>query len=131
LNAWYFRNALVLANYNDFKSGIYSSQEYLDRFFVNLLFGEKHILRNRDLHISAATEPSQSDIVNVPANVPVNAPSQITVYQQKVLLILRENSNATAEQMAKQIGMSEKTVKRALSALKAKGPQLIFVAALL
>ena len=51
-NAWYFRNALVRANYNDLKNGIHATQEYLVRFFANLLLGEKNILRNSDLLIS-------------------------------------------------------------------------------
>jgi len=49
LNAWYFRNALVRANYNNFKAGIYATQEYLDRFFANLLLNENHALKNREL----------------------------------------------------------------------------------
>ena len=48
-NAWYFRNALVRANYNNLKLGIYATQEYLNRFFANLLLDEKNELRNRDL----------------------------------------------------------------------------------
>jgi fido (protein-threonine AMPylation protein) len=52
-NSRYFRNALVRANYNDFKKDIFSTTEYLDRFFGNLLFGENNVLRNRDLHVNA------------------------------------------------------------------------------
>ncbi|MCL2712559.1 MAG: Fic family protein [Methanomassiliicoccaceae archaeon] len=52
-HSWYFRNALVRANYTDLKNGIHSTYEYLDRFFGNLLFGEKNVLRNRDIHISS------------------------------------------------------------------------------
>jgi len=48
-NAWYFRNALVRANYNNLKLGIYATQKYLDRFFANLLLSEKNELKNRDL----------------------------------------------------------------------------------
>ncbi len=50
-NAWYFRNALVRANYNDLKNGIRETTAYLEMFLRNLLLGEKHELRNRDLHI--------------------------------------------------------------------------------
>jgi fido (protein-threonine AMPylation protein) len=57
-NAWYFRNALVRANYNDFKSGIYATQEYLDRFFANLLLGKENILKSRDLLVGAKTKIS-------------------------------------------------------------------------
>lgn len=48
-HAWYFRNALVRANYTDLSKGIYATQEYLDRFFRNLLFGESNTLKNREL----------------------------------------------------------------------------------
>ncbi|MCM1468707.1 MAG: Fic family protein [Alistipes sp.] len=51
-NAWYFRNALVRANYNDLKNGIHETTEFLEAFLRNLLLNEKHPLHNRTLHIS-------------------------------------------------------------------------------
>lgn len=51
-NAWYFRNALVRANYNDLKNGVHATTEYLELFLHNLLSGEKHPLGNRTLHVS-------------------------------------------------------------------------------
>ena len=53
-NAWYFRNALVRANYNDLKNGVHETTEYLELFFRNLLFDEKNELHNRAMHISGA-----------------------------------------------------------------------------
>ena len=50
-NSWYFRNALVRANYNDLKNGVFETTEFLEKFLRNLLLGEKNILKNRDLHI--------------------------------------------------------------------------------
>lgn len=50
-NSWYFRNALVRANYNDFQNDIYATTIYLESFFENLLFGGKNELKNRYLHI--------------------------------------------------------------------------------
>jgi fido (protein-threonine AMPylation protein) len=51
-HSWYFRNALVRANYDDHKNGVYSTQEFLNRFFGNLLLGEKHELKNRELLVA-------------------------------------------------------------------------------
>lgn len=51
-NAWYFRNSLVRANYNDLKNGIHKTTEFLELFLRNLLLNEKHPLHNRTLHIS-------------------------------------------------------------------------------
>ncbi len=50
-NAWYFRNALVRANYTDLQCGIHETTEYLELFLRNLLLNEKNELHNRDLHI--------------------------------------------------------------------------------
>ena len=55
-NAWYFRNALVRANYNDLKNGIHETTEYLELFLRNLLLDEKNELHNRSMHISGMFE---------------------------------------------------------------------------
>ena len=52
-HAWYFRNALVRANYKNARKGIDYSPVYLERFFRNLLLNEHWDLRNRYLHIKA------------------------------------------------------------------------------
>lgn len=51
-NAWYFRNALVRANYNNLTKGVHEMTEYLELFLWNLLLGEKNELRNRTMHIN-------------------------------------------------------------------------------
>lgn len=48
-NAWYFRNSLVRANYNDLKNGIHETTEFLELFLRNLLLNENHSLHNRTL----------------------------------------------------------------------------------
>lgn len=50
-NSWYFRNALVRANYNNLQKGIHETTEYLEKFLRNLLLNEKNELNNRNLHI--------------------------------------------------------------------------------
>jgi fido (protein-threonine AMPylation protein) len=50
-HSWYFRNALVRANYNDYRNKVYATSEYLMRFFGNLLLGENNELKNRHLRI--------------------------------------------------------------------------------
>ncbi len=51
-NAWFFRNALVRANYNDLKNGVHETTEYLELFLRNLLLDEKNVLHNHSMHIS-------------------------------------------------------------------------------
>lgn len=50
-NSWYFRNALVRANYSDLTQGITETTIYLVNFFRSMLLGEEHDLRNRMMHI--------------------------------------------------------------------------------
>ena len=61
-NAWYFRNALVRANYTDLKRGVYETTEYLEIFLRNLLLNEKNELHNRYLHISGLLTHEKVDI---------------------------------------------------------------------
>lgn len=55
-HSWYFRNALVRANYRNIQKGIDYAPIYLVRFFRNLLLGESWVLKNRYLHINPTDE---------------------------------------------------------------------------
>ena len=61
-NAWYFRNALVRANYTNLQKDIHETTEYLEVFLRNLLLNEKNELHNRNLHISALFNNRKVDI---------------------------------------------------------------------
>ena len=63
-NAWYFRNALVRANYTNLQMGIHETTEYLEVFLRNLLLNEKNELHNRNLHISGRLNAEKVDIGN-------------------------------------------------------------------
>ena len=59
---WYFRNALVRANYTNLQKGIHETTEYLEGFLRNLLLNEKNELHNRNLHISGFLNEEKVDI---------------------------------------------------------------------
>ena len=61
-NAWYFRNALVRANYTNLQTGIHETTEYLETFLRNLLLNEKNELHSRNLHISGLLNEEKVDI---------------------------------------------------------------------
>ncbi len=67
-NAWYFRNALVRANYNDLKNGVHETTEYLELFLRNLLLDEKNELHNSSMHISGAFE-KEVDIESIKVDI--------------------------------------------------------------
>ena len=51
--SWYYRNALVRANYSDRRIAIFPSTEFLEMFLRSMICGEKQELRNRDMHLRA------------------------------------------------------------------------------
>ncbi len=71
-NAWYFRNALVRANYNDLTIGVYETTEYLELFIRNLLLKEFNELKNRTMHIDykkTGIEDGKTEINTIKADI--------------------------------------------------------------
>lgn len=56
-HSWFFRNALVRANYNDLKNGVVATTKYLELFFENLLMDRNHELKNRQLYLDYGGAP--------------------------------------------------------------------------
>ena len=75
-NSYYFRNALVRANYSNIPKGIEETTEYLERFFRNVLMGEKHKLQSRYMLVGGwrggTTHTSSED---TPASKPATTPT--------------------------------------------------------
>ncbi len=123
-NSWYFRNALVRANYKNVPQGIDYSPIFLERFFRNLLLGENHPLLNREMHLDwkGTTNTGQSAIqsANVIEN-PLSKCKNCTLEEAAVLLLVQKNPSITQKQIAAQIGKSERTVKTITVNLVEKG----------
>lgn len=128
-NSWYFRNALVRANYRNLQKGITDTTVYLERFFRSMLLGETHIFRNRELHIdwkdAEAPDNAQSakGIVQS-ANSALYLPSKCkscTLEEVAVLRIIHKKPTVTQKEMAKEIGKSERTIKSITVTLQEKG----------
>ncbi|MBP3741306.1 MAG: Fic family protein [Bacteroidales bacterium] len=58
-HSWYFRNALVRANYKNVAKGISQDGHFLELFFRNLLMGENNELKNRYLLVNPPEEWKQ------------------------------------------------------------------------
>lgn len=76
-HSWYFRNALVRANYKNAVKGIDYSPIYLERFFRNLLLGDNWDLRNRYLHIHPTPEWSRQPNLSTPTTTPTSTPTSL------------------------------------------------------
>jgi fido (protein-threonine AMPylation protein) len=108
-HSWFFRNALVRANYNDWTKNIHATPQYLERFFANLLFGEKNILKNRELHVNYTSQSAKTqENAGSKSNI---CTLNCTLEERFVLEYLKNNPNATQKEIAAHINKSERTVK--------------------
>ena len=128
-NSWYFRNALVRANYSNLQKGITETTIYLERFFRSMLLGEEYSFRNRELHIDWKEGETNDDVqsakgavqsANFALNIPVKC-KFCTLEEIAVLRVVQTNPTATQKQMAATIGKSERTVKSITVSLQEKG----------
>ena len=71
-HSWYFRNALVRANYQNVQKGIKREPAFLEQFFRNLLLGEHHELRNRLMLIKAPEAWDAGNTRQVPDKYPTS-----------------------------------------------------------
>lgn len=115
-HSWYFRNALVRANYNNIPKGIFATTEYLERFFRQLILGEAHELKNRFLHVAAASQSA-----NEAAPKCNNSTLSCTLEELALLNFIKEKPNATQKEMAAHIGKSERTIKTMTVKLATEG----------
>ena len=99
-NAWYFRNALVRANFRFITKGIYDDKSYLILFLRNLLLNEHNVLRNRDLRISIDKENDKTSSKEL-----------------RVIELIRINPKISIDELASKIGVSPRTIKSITAAL--------------
>lgn len=102
-NAWYFRNALARANYTNIQKGVYEDRSYLIKFLRNLLLNENNRLENKQLHI-VPSSPNKGD-----------------PREARLLVLLKTNPSIKTEELAKELGVSLRTVKSIVANLKKEG----------
>lgn len=100
-NSWYFRNALVRANYNNIPKGVFEDRSFLIKFLRNLLLKEDNDLQNRNLHIKSI-QPKSNDGSK----------------ESMVLALIKANPRITSAQLSKEINVSIRTIKSVLKALE-------------
>jgi DNA-binding MarR family transcriptional regulator/prophage maintenance system killer protein len=110
-NSWYFRNALVRANYKNFEKNIFEDTIYLERFFYNLLTKSNYELKNRYAHIDYTEKENDK---NPKSN-------NYTLEEQAIINIIKTNPTITQEEIASQIDKSTRTVKTYMSKMQEKG----------
>lgn len=118
-HSWYFRNALVRANYKNVRLGIDYTPIYLERFFRNLLLGEQWDLRNRYLHIQATDEWKEQPRLDVPSSTG-QVQDKLGISTSKVHNQF-DTDNYNIQQLVLAIGEQQMSVKEMMEALSLKG----------
>ena len=108
-NSWYFRNALVRANYTNLQKGIQENQEFLEKFFRNLLLGEQNELRNRYCHIRYSGGDEKSSVKKF---------GEKQKSSVKILELIKQNPKITLEEIANVLGISKRAVEKQVKKLR-------------
>ena len=118
-HSWYFRNALVRANYKNAIKGIDYTLIYLEHFFRNLLLGERWDLRNRYLHIHATDEwKVQPNLTGSANEIQMDDKYRTSTGQAQGIL---HTESANTMRLISVIGNKELSVKSMMDALTLKG----------
>lgn len=112
-HSWYFRNALVRANYRNIQKGIDYSPIYLVRFFRNLLLGESWVLKNRYLHIRPTDEWKEQPRIGTPqvprklSSSTPQVPHKFSQHVETLILSFNDEYMTSAEIMGS-IGLKDR-----------------------
>lgn len=112
-HSWYFRNALVRANYRNVVKGVEREPLFLIRFFRNLLLGENNELKNRYMMIN----PPEGH--QMPENPPQVQDKHRTSTGQVQDKIHTDNYNIIG--IIKVIEFQQLSVKEIMTGLQLKG----------
>lgn len=117
-NSWYFRNALVRANYSNLQNGIQENSVFLEMFFRNLILGEKNELKNRYTHIDYGRYEKKFG-ENEESSEKKFGDNQKT--SEIILELLKENPKLSAKKLSEKIGITSRAVEKQLATLVEKG----------
>ena len=112
-HSWYFRNALVRANYRNINKDIEYSPIYLVRFFRNLLLKDGWVLKNRYLHIRPTDDWKEQPRIGTPqvprklsSNTP-QVPHKFSQHVETLILSFNDGYMTSAEIMGA-IGLKDR-----------------------
>ena len=114
MHSWYFRNALVRANYQNIAKGVQRDTRFLEQFFRNLLMGERNELRNRYMLVNPPEE------LAVPASTPASTPSNTPASTPSSNCPPFTTDNENILRLVKAIGHLQLSLKEMLAAVSLK-----------
>lgn len=112
-NSWYFRNALVRANYRNAVMGVEPDKSFLVKFFRNLILGERNELRNRYMLIG------YSEVDETPTclyeDTPISTPTSTTEGTPTSTGDLSASVSDSVRRLVTAIGKDEKSVREMMA----------------
>lgn len=124
-NAWYFRNALVRANWSNMMLDIQSSTLPLEHFLRNVILGTNFELKNRRLHILYKDGSLQKeDTASIANEMFIEAYQHSTTHNhetKKLIDAIHNNPKITQAELAVLQGYSLSKIKRQIAELQSKG----------
>lgn len=114
-HSWYFRNALVRANYTNIKKSIYMNTSFLEKFFENLLLGKNNELKNRYTHIRYIENNEKTSVEN-DKNFGIKDKTSVQIIE-----LMKENPSITLQQVAEKIGLSKRAIEMQVKKLREQG----------
>ena len=132
-NSWYFRNALVRANYTNLQKGISENPVFLEKFFRNLLLDEHNELKNRETHINYAKyagKVSEETTVKIDENFGVKEKSSVEIVENfgtnektsvQILELIKNNPKITLQEIAEKTNRSKRAIEMQVKKLRENG----------
>jgi len=106
-HSWYFRNALVRANYQNIKCGIARNPEFLEKFFENLLLGGNHELRNRYMVVAP---PEEMAPTSTPTSTPTSGAADGWTDNGNILRLIKvmAHERMSVREMMEAVGLKDR-----------------------
>ena len=118
-NSWYFRNALVRANYTDIHKNIHATTKYLELFFSNVILSTNYELKNRYLHVDYPDIAASQSIIPKAPKYQFDT-LECTLEELAVLELIKTNPSIKQTELVQETGKSISTIKRIMDSLQKK-----------
>lgn len=130
-NSWYLRNALVRANFADFRYGVRRDLSFLEAFFRNLLLGENNLLKSRLLLIGMNDSERETMMASIGLAGGKGCQKKVVRKRlskkgcqktvEKLVGFMRDNPEVTQTDMACALSISRQAVQKHIARLKSAG----------
>ena len=111
-HSWYFRNALVRANYKNLAKNVNPDISYLEAFFRNLLLKEQMPLSNRDLQIGITNAPNKyrTSTEQVPNKYRISIDNLLPVDDENTICLLQaiEHEKLSIKEIMGKMGLKHR-----------------------